>query len=122
MCPAGSDPDEYRTIKALVLDYVHRTGGAVDYEALTAGVLRHFPGSRWQRTHWSWYRHQILRGRFKNQFSPDEMANLRLRGRGTGLGERPMGVRAARDDAGSPTQRGPGARDPEVKRPRRIDR
>ena len=41
--------DKYRTIKALVFDYVHRTAGVVDYDALTSEVLRHFPGSRWKR-------------------------------------------------------------------------
>jgi len=104
----------FRTIKALVFNYVHRTEGGVDYDALTKAVLTQFPESAWKRTHWAWYRHQILRGRFKDQFSGEERRNLEAC-------DRP----ARPDDSASATgthpkvsrgRRGPAARDPEVKR------
>ncbi|MBN2583419.1 MAG: hypothetical protein JXL80_10150 [Planctomycetes bacterium] len=50
----------YRTIKSLVLDNVHRNGGHVDYDALAAEVKEHFPGSAWKKTHWAWYKSQIV--------------------------------------------------------------
>ncbi len=34
-----------------------------DYESLTAKVREHFPLSRWQKTHYSWYKSQINTGR-----------------------------------------------------------
>ena len=79
MC--GEKAGGYPTIKALVLDFVHRCDGDVDYDALTAEVLKDFPDSRWKRTHWSWYRNQILRGRFKEQFSRAELAAVSRSGR-----------------------------------------
>lgn len=69
-------PNEYRTIKALVLDFVRTSGGNVDYSRLTDQVRSRFPGSKWQKTHWAWYRNQILHGRFKSQFSERELAAL----------------------------------------------
>jgi hypothetical protein len=44
-----TDVNSPRTIKLLVLDHVHRCGGRVAYEALTAEVRRHFPQSKWQK-------------------------------------------------------------------------
>lgn len=61
--------ESYRTIKALVLAFVHECKGRVDYDAVTHEVRLHFSASKWQRTHWAWYRSQIVRGRFKAQFS-----------------------------------------------------
>jgi DNA-binding transcriptional regulator YiaG len=66
--------EDYPTIKALVLDFVHRCRGHVDYEALTKEVKTHFPASRWKKTHWTWYKHQILHGRFKGLFTKKERA------------------------------------------------
>ena len=73
----------YRTIKALVLDHVHRMKGVVDYDVLTREVLQHFPSSRWKRTHWGWYRSQIRSGRFRNEFSDEERRNLGFRAENT---------------------------------------
>jgi len=69
----------YTTIKALVFDFVHSCGGKVDYEALTSEVKKHFPASKWQDSHWSWYRNQIVRGRFRRFFSEIELAALSRR-------------------------------------------
>ncbi len=104
---------EFRTIKALVLDHAHRKKGVVDYDELTEKVLANFPGSAWKRTHWAWYRYQILRGRFRNQFTDEERRNLGTstrsssrasRASSAGRPSRPIGIR-----------RGPEPRDPEVK-------
>lgn len=70
--------DSYRTIKALVFAIVRRTKGLVDYETVTAEVKKHFPQSKWQKTHWSWYRTQIKNGRFRHLFSKETRANLAL--------------------------------------------
>lgn len=72
---------KFRTIKALVLDYVHRKKGIVNYDELTEKVLANFPGSAWKRTHWAWYRYQILRGRFRDQFTSQERQKLKTRTR-----------------------------------------
>lgn len=72
----------YPSIKALVLDFVHRCAGDVDYDTLTEKVRKHFPESRWKRTHWSYYRSTILHGKFKGQFSQAELATLSQSGRG----------------------------------------
>lgn len=85
MTDVGGD---YRTIKALVLDFVHASGGNVDYASLTERVRSRFPASKWQKTHWAWYRHQILHGRFKNQFSEQERTAL-------SQGARPIAAPAA---------------------------
>lgn len=68
---------KYRTIKALVLDYVHRKKGVVDEDRLAKAVLRAFPASKWKRTHWAWYRSQMLNGRFTDQFTAEERRNLK---------------------------------------------
>jgi hypothetical protein len=104
----------YRTIKSLVLDHVHRKAGHVDYEKLTDEVRKCFPDSAWKKTHWAWYKNQIISGRFKGMFSDDERAALR------------DGQRAPRGSAShsaasppppaTPVRRGPVAKDPTVKR------
>ena len=72
----GEPTKQYRFIKDLVLAHVHRARGRVNYEQLTAEVKSQFPESRWQQTHWAWYRYQITKGRFRNEFSEEERANL----------------------------------------------
>jgi len=81
--------EPYRTIKALVFDYVRKRNGVVDYDELTAAVLHSFPGSRWDRTHWAFYRYEITKGRFTSEFSDEVKNNLlegRWRGQGAGQG------------------------------------
>ena len=109
-------PVSFRTIKALVFDCVHRHRGIVDYRELTEAVLKHFPDSRWKRTHWAWYRYQIVKGRFKNDFSEEERQNLQPHGRAPvsrAGGTSPAQERPAET---TPQQRGPKPKDPEVKR------
>jgi len=106
----------YRTIKALVFGHVHRTAGRIDYGTLTAEVMKHFPRSKWKRTHWAWYRYQITKGRFRELFSQQERAALRA---GTDLPFPPAGelapLRHGGEDSVKAT-RGPAPREPEVKR------
>jgi len=109
----------YRTIKALVFDYVHRTQGRVSYDVLTEAVLAAFPGSQWKRSHWAWYRSQIRRGRFREEFSDEERDHLGEAGGAVGAKvspERPGGAGEAEVSGGRAPRRGPAARDPEVKR------
>jgi hypothetical protein len=69
-------PKKFNTIKELVFGFVHRAGGRVDYEALTAEVKRHFPKSRWQKSHWVWYRCQMTKGIYRHLFTAEETRNL----------------------------------------------
>ena len=66
----------YATIKALVLGIVHRNHGVVSPDAVSEAVRAVFPESRWNASHWAWYRYQIIKGRFKDQFTTDERGNL----------------------------------------------
>ena len=77
---AGEDGSEmkYNSIKDLVFDFIHRSQGKIDCETITEQVLKAFPDSKWKATHWSWYKHQIKNGRFKDDFSAEEKKNLKL--------------------------------------------
>jgi hypothetical protein len=106
----------YRTIKALVFDFVRRCHGDVNYEALTEEVRRYFPDSRWKRTHWAWYRYQILYGRFRGQFSDSERLAL-SQGTGRRMVVKPSPPHTNTAPVEPPAlARGPQARDPEVKK------
>jgi hypothetical protein len=70
------DNSGYPSIKALVLEYVHARSGRADYAELTKQVKKHFPTSKWQPTHWVWYRSQILHGPFRHPFSENELAAI----------------------------------------------
>ena len=105
----------YRTIKSLVFDHIHRHNGQVSYEALTKEVMKHFPGSKWKKTHWGWYRTEITRGRFKNLFSDEEQDNLR-QGKKTTRKISAKQVSQEPPKELAPLSRGPQPKDPEVKR------
>jgi hypothetical protein len=66
----------YPSIKELVLDIVRRHKGLIDFDAVTSEVKKHFPTSKWDKSHWAWYRNQIANGRFKPQFSEEILRNL----------------------------------------------
>jgi len=105
---------QYRTIKALVFDCVHLHSGLVDYQKLTEEVLKHFPRSRWKKSHWAWYKHQILSGRFKESFSQAERQNIRAGGKDSVAPEIPTEAMVPASDSELPT-RGPAPKDPVVK-------
>lgn len=53
---------EYKTIKELVVETSVSEGNFPSYEMLTALVLQHFPNSKWQKTHYAWYKSKIKNG------------------------------------------------------------
>lgn len=55
---------EYKTIKELVIDLNNRNGLS-DYEATIEEIKRHFPNSKWNKSHFAWYRSQIKTGKIK---------------------------------------------------------
>jgi RecB family endonuclease NucS len=52
----------YRTIKELVIETYAAEGQFPSYEKLTALVRQHFPTSKWQKTHYAWYKSKIKSG------------------------------------------------------------
>jgi len=52
----------YSTIRELVIDACASEGNFPSYEKLTKLVLDNFPTSKWQRTHYSWYKSKIKNG------------------------------------------------------------
>jgi hypothetical protein len=53
---------DYRTIKELVIETCVAEGGFPSYEKLTSLVRQHFPSSKWQKTHYAWYKSKIKTG------------------------------------------------------------
>src|SRR5690242_21920533 len=54
--------DHYRTIKELVIETCVAEGRFPSYEKLTLLVRQHFPNSKWQKTHYAWYKSKIKTG------------------------------------------------------------
>ena len=55
---------QYRTIKELVIETCKNEEGVFpSYETLTELVKRHFPQSKWQKTHYAWYKSKIRTGK-----------------------------------------------------------
>ena len=52
----------YQSIKQLVIETTMEQGHFPSYEKLTGLVLKHFPSSKWQQSHYAWYKSQIKRG------------------------------------------------------------
>jgi len=52
----------YSSIKDLVIDTCASEGQFPSYEKLTGLVLQCFPNSKWQKTHYAWYKSKIKRG------------------------------------------------------------
>lgn len=67
---------QYKSIKELVFEYIHKNKGKIDPAKLEAEVKKHFPRSKWKNTHWAWYRYQIKSGKYKDQFSEYIKGNL----------------------------------------------
>lgn len=55
----------YKTIRELVIETSMTEGGFPSYEMLTSLVMQHFPHSKWQKTHYAWYKHQIKSGKIQ---------------------------------------------------------
>jgi len=54
---------QYQSIKDLVIDCYLSEGQMPSFEKLTSLVKQFFPMSRWQKTHYSWYKSQIKTGK-----------------------------------------------------------
>lgn len=67
---------DFKTIKDLVVAHIARTNGHVDYEELTREVLQHFPTSKWQKSHWQYWRYQLAKGRSKHLLTEEQCQNL----------------------------------------------
>lgn len=52
----------FRTIRQLVIETCMAEGGFPSYEKLTSLVRQHFPSSKWQKTHYAWYKSKIKTG------------------------------------------------------------
>jgi RecB family endonuclease NucS len=52
----------YRTIKELVIETCITEAQFPSYEKLTSLVRQHFPTSKWQKTHYAWYKSKIKTG------------------------------------------------------------
>jgi len=55
----------YQSIKELVIDAYLSEGGMPSYVSLTQKVQEHFPKSKWQKSHYSWYKSQINTGKIE---------------------------------------------------------
>lgn len=53
---------DYQTIKELVIETSMNEGQFPSYEKLTSLVLKYFPTSKWQKSHYAWYKSKIKRG------------------------------------------------------------
>ena len=53
---------QYSTIRELVIKTCTAEGCFPSYEKLTSLVKQHFPTSRWQKTHYAWYKSKIKTG------------------------------------------------------------
>jgi len=52
----------YRIIKELVIETSMAEGRFPSYEKVTSLVRQHFPTSKWQKTHYAWYKSKIKTG------------------------------------------------------------
>lgn len=62
----------------MVFEIIHRTNGNIDYKTVTKKVKQCFKESKWKKSHWAWYRYQIISGRYKNSFTSEERQNLQF--------------------------------------------
>src|SRR5437868_4764420 len=76
----------YKSIKELVIETCMTEGTFPSYEKLTALVRQHFPTSKWQKTHYAWYKSKIKTGDIqvpgfsadKSEESPDEETQIEV--------------------------------------------
>lgn len=55
----------YSSIKQLVIDETITNGGLPTFEKLTELVKENFPNSKWQKSHYDWYKSQIKTGKIE---------------------------------------------------------
>src|ERR1035437_5100398 len=67
------------SIKEIVFELIHINNGFINYEELTNCVFSFNPQSAWKKTHWDYYRSNIIstNGRYYHEFSETERKNLK---------------------------------------------
>lgn len=68
--------NDYRTIKELVVECCVSEGGFPSYEKLTSLVKLHSPASKWQKTHYAWYKSKIKTGEIRVPGVPGDATEL----------------------------------------------
>ncbi len=66
----------YDHIYEVAFDMIRETSGKVSYEEVTEQVRKFFPNSKWQKSHWAWYKSRIKKGKFSDLFSDEIKQNL----------------------------------------------
>lgn len=84
-----------KSITSIVFRHVHETRGIVDYDALTADVMKFKPESKWDVSHWNYFKSNLIRGRYEDEINDEERDNLRSLSRKT--------IRSGRTRAGVST-------------------
>lgn len=66
-------------IKNIVFDYINSKNGNIILQDLANEVLKKKPDSKWNYTHWNWYRYHITseKGKFFNLFSEEIRQHLK---------------------------------------------
>jgi hypothetical protein len=66
-------------IKDIVFYHINSLDGKVNIQEMTNEILSTHPGSKWDHTHWSFYRSQITseKGRYSHLFSDEIKENLK---------------------------------------------
>lgn len=66
------------TIKEILFEYIKISNGNVDYDEITKIILSKKPSSKWNLTHWNWYKTQIVssRGKYNKVFSEKIRNNI----------------------------------------------
>ena len=59
--------ENYQSVKQLVIDAYANEGEVPSYEKLTKLVLENFPDSKWKKSHYDWYKSQILQGKIEDR-------------------------------------------------------
>lgn len=77
---------KYKSIKQLVFEYFKKNKNKLDPKDLETEILKHFPKSAWNNTHFAWYRYQISKGKYKKDF--DETVGFRVNPKIKRLGDK----------------------------------
>lgn len=63
----------YKSIKEIIVENYKLSGNQLPpLDKLTETIKENFPNSKWQKTHYDWYKSQIKRGKLKIEELPEE--------------------------------------------------
>ncbi len=67
------------SIKDIVFNHINSLNGNINLHDLTDKILIKSPNSKWDHTHWNWYRYQVTsdKGKFFHLFSDEIKENLK---------------------------------------------